>query len=82
MKMPGFSELIEDCLRRLGLGDNLPDVLADFPEYQGQLKPILLVALTSRVFSSPAPDPASQLLGKNKMLAEMELLRHDGDYLE
>ena len=70
-----YSEFIEDCLHRLDLGEDLLEILADYPDYQDKLKPLLLVAMASRSFPVPIPNYTAQRLGKNQMLEEMEILR-------
>ncbi len=69
-----FTILLEDCLQRLDKGENLPDLLADFPEQADRLKPLLLVAMASRAFPVPVPSQTAQRLGRNQMLAEMNRL--------
>ena len=73
-----YSEYIEDCLHRLDLGEDLLEILADYPDYQDKLKPLLLVAMASRSFPVPIPNHTAQRLGKNQMLEKMEILRSRG----
>lgn len=74
MKERSFSVILDSCLQRLDRGENLPDLLADFPELADQLKPLLLVAMASRAFPVPLPSQTAQRLGRNQMLAEMNRL--------
>jgi hypothetical protein len=67
-----FSRIVEECLHRLDRGENLPDVLADFPAEAEQLKPLLLVAMASRSMTIPIPSQAAQRLGRNHMLSAMD----------
>lgn len=71
MKGRGLGSIVEECLQRLDQGENLPDVLADFPSHTDQLERILLVAMASRAFPVPVPCQTAQRLGRNQMLAEM-----------
>ncbi len=75
-----YSEYVEDCLHRLDRGEDLLDLLADFPDCQEKLKPLLLVAMASRSFPVPVPNHTAQRLGKNQMLEEMEILRSHGAF--
>jgi len=74
MSKRGFPITLEDCLLRLDRGDNLPDLLRDYPEQAEELKPLLLVAMASRAFPIPVPGQTAQRLGRNQMLAEMNRL--------
>ena len=75
-----FSGNIEKCLLRLDRGEGLLDILADYPDCQEKLKPLLLVAMASRSFPVPVPNHTAQRLGKNQMLEEMEQLRLQGAF--
>jgi hypothetical protein len=70
-----FSELVELCLRRLDQGEDLLEVLADHAEYQEKLKPLLLVAMTSRALPVPVPKQFAQRLGKRRLLDKMNQLQ-------
>jgi hypothetical protein len=67
-----FTTIVEECLHRLDRGENLPEVLAEYPEQAEQLKPLLLVAMASRAVSVPSPDQNSRRMGRTQMLAEMD----------
>jgi hypothetical protein len=75
-----FARIVDECLYRLDRGENLPDVLADFPAYQERLKPLLLVAMASRAVNVPLPNETSKRSGRNHMLAEMDQMA-SRDYL-
>lgn len=75
-----FTNIVEDCLSRLDRGENLPDVLADYPAYQERLKPLLLVAMASRAINVPLPNDSIRHRGRNQMLAEMDQMAFK-DYL-
>jgi hypothetical protein len=74
MRGRSFPTILEGCLQRLDRGENLPDLLADFPAQADQLKALLLVAMASRAFPVPIPNQTAQRLGRNQMLAEMNRL--------
>ena len=63
-----FSELVEDCLKRLDKGEDLLQVLTDYPEYQERLKPLLLVAMARRSFPVPVHNHSAQRFGKIKLI--------------
>jgi hypothetical protein len=67
-----FARIVEECLHRLDRGEDLPDVLADFPAESDQLKPLLLIAMASRSMAIPTPSQAAHRLGRNQMLFEMD----------
>lgn len=67
-----FSRIVEECLHRLDRGEDLPDVLADYPVESEQLKPLLLIAMASRTMAFPVPSQTAQRLGKIEMLIEMD----------
>ncbi len=67
-----FSRIVEECLHRLDRGEDLPDVLADYPAESEQLKPLLLIAMASRTMAFPVPSQSAQRLGKIEMLIEMD----------
>ena len=69
-----FTDLVEDCLLRLDHGEELLEILADHPDDQERIKPLLLVAMASRAFPIPVPNMSSQRSGKNNLLSEMALL--------
>lgn len=73
-----FARIVEECLHRLDRGENLPDVLADFPAEAEQLKPLLLVAMASRSMAFPTPSQTARRLGKNQMLLEMDQVASPG----
>jgi hypothetical protein len=73
-----FSAVVEETLQRLDRGENLPDVLADYPAQAVQLESLLLVAMASRAFPVPIPGQTAQRLGRNQMLAEMAELEING----
>lgn len=75
-----FTRIVEECLHRLDRGENLPDVLADFPAQAEQLKPLLLVAMASRAISVPVPNQTARRMGRNQMLAEMDQIGSAGNY--
>jgi hypothetical protein len=68
-----FARIVEECLHRLDRGENLPDVLADYPAESEHLKPLLLVAMAGRSMALPVPSQSAQRLGKNQMLSAMDL---------
>lgn len=67
-----FARIVEECLHRLDRGENLPDVLVDYPAEAEQLKPLLLVAMASRSMAVPIPNPAARIQGRAQMLSEMD----------
>lgn len=69
-----FSTILEECLQRLDRGEDLPELLGDYPALADELKPLLLVAMASRAFPVPVPCQTAQRLGRNQMLAEMNAL--------
>ena len=73
-----FARIVEECLHRLDRGENLPDVLADFPAEAEQLKPLLLVAMASRSMAFPVPSQTARRFGKSQMLLEMEQVASPG----
>jgi hypothetical protein len=73
-----FAAAIEECLQRLDRGENLPDVLANFPHMAEKLEPLLLVAMASRAFPVPVPGQTAQRLGRNQMLAVMAEMKDRG----
>ena len=75
-----YSKYVEECLHRLDRGEDLLDILADYPDHYQNLKSLLLVAMASRSFQVPVPNHTAQRLGKNQMLNEMELLRSQGAF--
>ena len=77
-----FSTLVEDCLQRLDQGEDLLDLLVDFPDQADQLQPLLLVAMASRSFPLPVPSQTAQHLGRNQLLAEMNRLEIKGAFRE
>ncbi len=74
-----FTRVVEECLHRLDRGENLPEILVDYPHYAERLKPLLLVAMASRAIDLPAPDQGARRRGRNQMLAEMDQMA-SGDY--
>ena len=80
MRGRNLSIILEECLQRLDRGEDLPDLLAEFPEQRDQLKPLLLVAMASRTFPVPVPSETAQRLGRNQMLAEMNRLEILGSF--
>ena len=67
-----FARIVEECLHRLDRGEDLLDILADFPAEAEQLKPLLLIAMASRSMAVPLPNQSAQRLGKNQMFLEMD----------
>jgi hypothetical protein len=75
-----FAAAVERCLQRLDRGENLLEVLADYPASSEKLEPLLLVAMASRAFPVPIPGQTAQRLGRNQMLAEMGKLEDKGAF--
>lgn len=73
-----FSRIVNECLVRLDRGENLPDVLADFPAYQERLKPLLMIAMASRAMDVPLPDNSTHRAGRKQMLSEMDQMASRG----
>jgi hypothetical protein len=71
---------VEECLHLLDLGEDLLDILNNYPDRQDHIKSILLVAMASRAFPVPNPSHTSHRLGKNQMLEKMEILRVQGKF--
>lgn len=67
-----FARIVEECLHRLDRGENLPDVLADYPADAEHLKPLLLVAMATRSMALPLPSQTALRQGRRQMLAEMD----------
>jgi len=74
-----FARIVEECLHRLDRGENLPDVLADYPAEAEHLKPLLLVAMASRSMALPVPSQIAQHLGRCQMQAEMDQMGSASD---
>ena len=70
-----FIDVLEDCLSRLDRGELLLDVLGQYPSHEHRLKPLLLIAMLSRALPQPVPLGTAIRKGKNRMLAEMNLLQ-------
>jgi hypothetical protein len=66
-----FARYVEECLHRLDLGEGVQEILADYPEYAERLKPLLLVAMTSRAVPTPIVRQTTRRQGKNRLLADM-----------
>ncbi len=75
-----FTELVDICLQRLDQGEDLLDILADYPDYQERIKPLLLVAMASRAFPVPIPHQTAKRMGKNNLLAEMAQMEGEGAF--
>ncbi len=75
-----FTELVDDCLQRLDQGEELLEILADYPDYQERIKPLLLVAMASRAFPVPIPNQTAKRMGRNNLLAEMAQMEGEGAF--
>ena len=51
-----FSEILDGCIDRINRGESLKDCLADYPEYQEQLEPLLRAMLQTQGAYSFEPE--------------------------
>ena len=71
MRIGKLSAYLDECLYRLDRGEDLLEVLEDYPEHSERLKSLLLVAMASRTFPMPVPSHTAMREANNLMLEEM-----------
>ena len=68
-------DTLEICLQELENGADLETVLARYPAYAGELRPILKASIQARAMAVPAPSPAAVRRGRAKLLQHASEMR-------
>lgn len=75
---PDLTDILDDCLTRMRQGYTLVECLALYPEYAGELKPLLETAAAIYQVPPLVPSPQAMAAGRARLLrraAQLRLLR-------
>jgi hypothetical protein len=68
-----FNNILDECLDRLMFkGDTVEQCLADYPQYAGELEPLLEASLVTSRISSLAPDQEFKVKARNELFAVLK----------
>lgn len=78
MMRRGLERALDECLSQLNTGEfSLEEVLARYPEYEAELRPLLLTALALRQVPPVVPSPAAKAAGQKRLLAAVAKKRRE-----
>lgn len=66
------AHILDKCLKRMEDGDSLANCLADYPEYAGELKPLLELSSHIETFRDLQPAPAFQQFSRRKIEQQLQ----------
>jgi hypothetical protein len=69
-----FEKILDDCIDRMNRGESLDSCLVDYPDYAGQLKPLLQAMLASKEAYSYTPSPGVKRAHRERFNAALESL--------
>ena len=70
-----LDEILDECLDRISRGESLDACLADYPEYVGQLKPLLQAMLQTREVYSFAPSASAKRAARQHFNVALDQLK-------
>jgi len=70
-----LDEILDECLDRIGRGESLDACLADYPEYVGQLKPLLQAMLQTREVYSFVPSASAKRAARQRFNVALDRLK-------
>lgn len=70
--MDDFEKILDDCIDRMNRGESLDSCLADYPDYAGQLKPLLQAMLASKEAYSYTPSPDVKRANRERFNTALE----------
>ena len=82
MNRQKFEFLLAECLDQLEEGESLQSILDTYPQQANRLKPLLQAALVSRSLPKPEPSQEAVRSGKNRLLAEVDILRQENKFIK
>ena len=69
-----FEKILDDCIDRMNRGESLDSCLTDYPDYAGQLKPLLQAMLTAKDACSFTPSPGAKRAHRERFNVALESL--------
>jgi hypothetical protein len=69
-----FEKILDDCVDRMNRGESLDSCLVDYPDFAGQLKPLLQAMLASKEAYSYTPSPGVKRAHRERFNAALESL--------
>lgn len=69
-----FEKILDECIDRMNRGESLDSCLADYPDYAGQLQPLLQAMLASKQAYSFKPSPGVKRANRERFNAALESL--------
>jgi hypothetical protein len=70
-----FDKIVDECIDRINRGENLEACLADYPEYVGQLEPLLRAMLQTKGAYSFVPSASAKIAARQHFNAALERLQ-------
>jgi len=69
-----FDKTLDECIDRINRGESLESCLADYPEYVGQLEPLLQAMLQTKEAYSFAPSASAKRVARQRFSTALERL--------
>ncbi len=69
-----FDKILDDCIDRINRGKGFDSILADYPYYAEQLRPLLQAMLAAREAYSFVPSPDTKKAARERFNAALEVL--------
>jgi hypothetical protein len=69
-----FDRILDECIDRINRGESLESCLADYPEYVGQLEPLLQAMLQTKEAYSFAPSASAKRVARQHFNATLKSL--------
>ena len=69
-----FDKTLDECIDRINRGESLESCLADYPEYVGQLEPLLQTMLQTKETYSFAPSASAKRVARQRFSTALERL--------
>ncbi|MBI5955121.1 MAG: hypothetical protein HY865_25980 [Chloroflexi bacterium] len=73
--MNDIFDVLDTCLREIENGAEMETVLARYPDFGAELRPILMASIMARSLSAPAPSPEAVRRGRAKVLQHAAQMR-------
>ena len=69
-----FDRILDECIDRINQGESLEACLADYPQYAGQLGPLLQAMLQTKETYSFVPSASAKRTARQRFTAALERL--------
>jgi hypothetical protein len=67
-----FNRILDECIDRANRGESLQDILKDYPEYTGELEPLLITMVETKSAYSYTPSDDAKRAGRQRLYAVLD----------